>query len=73
MTEQIISMSLLDHPDLPFPGPLVSLEEIHYRHTSKWDFILRGLCLNVHLSDCVGVVGLNVPASQHRSKLLLRS
>lgn len=52
-------MTLFDPPDLRFPGPLVSLEDIHYRYTSKGDFILRGLGLNIHMGDRVGVVGLN--------------
>lgn len=58
-TEQSISMTLLDPPDLRFSGPLVSLEDIHYRYTSKGDFILQGLGLTVHKGDRVGVVGLN--------------
>lgn len=37
----------------------MSLEDIHYRYTSKGDFILRGLDLNIHIGDRVGVVGLN--------------
>ncbi|MCJ1422654.1 hypothetical protein MMC29_000534 [Sticta canariensis] len=58
-TEQSISMTLLEPPDLRFPGPLVSLEDIHYRYTSEGEFILRGLSLNVHMGDRVAVVGLN--------------
>lgn len=58
-TEQSISMTLLDPPDLRFPGPLVSLEDIHYRYTSEGEFILRGLSLNIHMGDRVAVVGLN--------------
>ncbi|MCJ1267598.1 hypothetical protein MMC22_007483 [Lobaria immixta] len=58
-TEQSISMTLFDPPDLRFPGPLVSLEDIHYRYTSKGELILRGLGLNIHMGDRVGVVGLN--------------
>lgn len=58
-TEHSISITLFDPPELRFPGSLVSLEDLHYRYTSKGDFILRGLGLNIHMGDRVGVVGLN--------------
>jgi ATPase subunit of ABC transporter with duplicated ATPase domains len=58
-SEQGVSIMLPMAPDLRFPGPLVSLEDVHFRYTPKGDFILRGLDLTIHMGDRVGVVGLN--------------
>ena len=46
-------------PDLRFPGPLVSLENITYKYSPKGNLILQRVDLNIYMGDRIGVVGLN--------------
>lgn len=58
-SEQSISIILPMAPDLRFPGPLISLEKISYKYTTKSDFVLQGVDLTVSMGDRIGIVGLN--------------
>lgn len=46
-------------PDLRFPGPLVSLENISVQYKGHKDFALWEVNLTVHMSDRIGIIGLN--------------
>lgn len=57
-SEQGISLLLPIAPDLRFPGPLISLENVSYKYTQS-NLVLQGVSLNVYMGDRVGIVGLN--------------
>ena len=57
--EQEISLVLPTAPELRFPGPLVSLEELDFAYSGKSAYVLRGLTLSISMGDRVGIVGLN--------------
>lgn len=66
--EKGISMIIPLAPDLRFPGPLISLENISFRYpatgSSKTNaaaapFILENVNLTIHMGDRIGIVGLN--------------
>ncbi|TGO48683.1 hypothetical protein BOTNAR_0464g00070 [Botryotinia narcissicola] len=66
--ERGISMMIPLAPDLRFPGPLLSLENISFRYpasgTSKSTvppapFVLENVNLTIHMGDRIGIVGLN--------------
>ena len=46
-------------PELRFPGPLVSLEDVDVKYASKGPTILRSLNLSIFFGDRIGVVGFN--------------
>ena len=46
-------------PDLPFPGALVSLNDVSFRHCQAKNFTLQNVNFAIHLGDRVGLVGAN--------------
>ena len=58
-SEQEISLVVPTAPELRFPGPLVSLEELDFAYSGKSAYVLRGLTLSISMGDRVGIVGLN--------------
>ncbi|TGO50312.1 hypothetical protein BCON_0186g00050 [Botryotinia convoluta] len=66
--ERGISMMIPLAPDLRFPGPLLSLENISFRYptsgsskstTAPAPFVLENVNLTIHMGDRIGIVGLN--------------
>ncbi|QSZ30932.1 hypothetical protein DSL72_000491 [Monilinia vaccinii-corymbosi] len=70
--ERAISMTFPLAPDLRFPGPLISLENVSFRYpaapsskpststsTTPSPFILENVDLTIHMGDRIGIVGLN--------------
>ncbi|PQE22828.1 ABC transporter protein [Rutstroemia sp. NJR-2017a BBW] len=62
--EKGVSMTFPLAPDLRFPGPLISLDNVSFRYppTSKnapAPYILQDVNFTVHMGDRIGVVGLN--------------
>ncbi|KAF7857057.1 uncharacterized protein EAF02_011290 [Botrytis sinoallii] len=66
--ERGISMIIPLAPDLRFPGPLLSLENISFRYptsgspkstTAPAPFVLENVNLTIHMGDRIGIVGLN--------------
>ena len=66
--ERGISMMIPLAPDLRFPGPLLSLENISFRYPSSGSsksntppapFVLENVNLTIHMGDRIGIVGLN--------------
>ncbi|KAB8290490.1 hypothetical protein EYC80_010920 [Monilinia laxa] len=66
--ERGISMAFPLAPDLRFPGPLISLEDVSFRHpatgssktnTVSTPFVLEKVNLTIHMGDRIGIVGLN--------------
>lgn len=66
--ERGISMMIPLAPDLRFPGPLLSLENISFRYptsgspksaTAPTPFVLENVNLTIHMGDRIGIVGLN--------------
>ncbi|KAF7913965.1 uncharacterized protein EAF01_000371 [Botrytis porri] len=66
--ERGISMMIPLAPDLRFPGPLLSLENISFRYptsesskstTTPAPFVLENVNLTIHMGDRIGIVGLN--------------
>ncbi|QKX62157.1 uncharacterized protein TRUGW13939_09314 [Talaromyces rugulosus] len=57
--EKGIFIHLPDAPDLRFPGPLISLENITFRYKRTTPVVLNDINLTIHLGDRVGIMGLN--------------
>lgn len=57
--EKGISVHLPSAPELRFPGPLISLENITYRYKRSSPVVLDHVDLVIHLGDRVGIMGLN--------------
>jgi ATPase subunit of ABC transporter with duplicated ATPase domains len=62
--EKDVSMTFPLAPDLRFPGPLISLDNVSFRYppTSKdvpSPYILQDVNFTVHMGDRIGIVGLN--------------
>lgn len=57
--EKGILIHLPDAPDLRFPGPLISLENITFRYKRTTPVVLNDINLTIHLGDRVGIMGLN--------------
>ncbi|PQE24250.1 ABC transporter protein [Rutstroemia sp. NJR-2017a BVV2] len=62
--EKGVSMTFPLAPDLRFPGPLISLDNVSFRYppTSKnapAPYILQDVNFTVHMGDRIGIVGLN--------------
>lgn len=56
-SEKSISLILPMAPDLRFPGPLISLENVSYKYTPQSDLVLQGVSLSVYMGDRVGIMG----------------
>jgi ATPase subunit of ABC transporter with duplicated ATPase domains len=55
-----VSLQLPLAPDLRFPGPLVSLDQVAFAYNPRKDGpILRDISLSIHMGSRVGIVGLN--------------
>jgi ATPase subunit of ABC transporter with duplicated ATPase domains len=63
-------MSFPAAPELRFPGPLVSLEQVTFSYGSKEKPTLKSLSLTVYMGDRVGIVGLNGAGKSTLIKLL---
>src|SRR5690606_3512536 len=46
-------------PDLRYPGPLVSLENISVQYKGHPTMALKEVSMVVHMSDRIGIIGLN--------------
>lgn len=57
--ERGTAIQLPDAPDLRFPGPLISLENITFRYKRTRPVVLDDIGLTIHLGDRVGIMGLN--------------
>lgn len=66
--ERSISMILPLAPDLRFPGPLISLENVSFRYSTPGSsranaapipFVLENVNLTIHMGDRIGILGLN--------------
>lgn len=57
--EKGVSFNFPDAPDLRFPGPLISLENIHFSYKKKDPLVLNDVNLVIHLGDRIGIMGLN--------------
>ncbi|KKZ61564.1 hypothetical protein EMCG_00547 [[Emmonsia] crescens] len=71
--EKGVSISIPNPQELRFPGPLVSLESIHFRYKPQSDPILNGLDLVIHIGDRVGIMGLNGSGKTTLLKVLVGS
>lgn len=57
--EKGIAIHLPSAPELRFPGPLISLENITFRYHRAKPVVLNNIDLVIHLGDRVGIMGLN--------------
>ncbi|RPA87278.1 P-loop containing nucleoside triphosphate hydrolase protein [Ascobolus immersus RN42] len=57
--ERGITMFIPPAPDLRFPGPLVSLENVSVQYKGHPTLALKDVSLVVHMADRVGIIGLN--------------
>ncbi|KAI9714517.1 MAG: hypothetical protein M1820_000478 [Bogoriella megaspora] len=57
--EKSVSLILPAAPDLRFPGPLVSLEQVTFAYSRKQEPVLKDINLSVYMGSRVGVMGLN--------------
>ncbi|KAG5300421.1 ATP-binding cassette protein [Histoplasma ohiense] len=71
--EKGVSISIPDPQELRFPGPLVSLESVHFWYKPKRDPILNGIDLVIHMGDRVGIMGLNGSGKTTLLKVLMGS
>lgn len=71
--EKGVSISIPDPQELRFPGPLVSLESVHFWYKPKSDPILNGIDLVIHMGDRVGIMGLNGSGKTTLLKVLMGS
>uniref|UniRef100_A0A093UVT7 GTP 3',8-cyclase n=1 Tax=Talaromyces marneffei PM1 TaxID=1077442 RepID=A0A093UVT7_TALMA len=68
--ERGVAIQLPDAPDLRFPGPLISLENITFRYKRTKPVVLDDIGLTIHLGDRVGIMGLNGCGKSTLLKLL---
>ncbi|ESZ97224.1 hypothetical protein SBOR_2389 [Sclerotinia borealis F-4128] len=59
-----ISMMFPPTPDLRFPGPLTSLENVSFRYpatlkATSAPFVLENVNITIHMGDRIGILGLN--------------
>ena len=57
-------------PNLRFPGPLVSLDQVGFAYSRKQENVLRVVSLSVYMGTCVGIVGLNGSGKNTLVKLI---
>ncbi|KAK2729967.1 ABC transporter [Colletotrichum kahawae] len=75
--ERPIFIDLPEPPELRFPGPLISMENVTYRYPTKargkvqTPAVLQDINLSVHKGDRVGVLGLNGAGKSTLVKLLV--
>ena len=46
-------------PDLRFPGPLVSLDNVTFAYAHEHGSILKDISLSIYMGSRIGIVGLN--------------
>jgi ATPase subunit of ABC transporter with duplicated ATPase domains len=66
-----VVVNLPEPPDLRFPGPLVSLEKVAFRYSSKTPLVVQDITLSVGMGDRIGVLGLNGAGKSTLIKLLV--
>ncbi|KAH0431364.1 ABC transporter [Colletotrichum camelliae] len=75
--ERPIFIDLPEPPELRFPGPLISMENVTFRYPTKargkvqTPAVLQDINLSVHKGDRVGVLGLNGAGKSTLVKLLV--
>jgi ATPase subunit of ABC transporter with duplicated ATPase domains len=77
--ERPVHFVLPEPPDLRFPGPLISLENVSFRYPSQAKTktktappaVLEGINLSVHMGDRIGILGLNGAGKSTLIKLLV--
>ncbi|KAF6841526.1 ABC transporter [Colletotrichum musicola] len=75
--ERPVFIDLPEPPDLRFPGPLVSMENVNFRYPTKTKAktsvpnVLQDANLSVHMGDRVGILGLNGAGKSTLVKLLV--
>ncbi|KAI8251349.1 putative ABC transporter ATP-binding protein YheS [Colletotrichum sp. SAR 10_98] len=75
--ERPIFIDLPEPPDLRFPGPLISMENVTFRYSAKargniqTPAVLQDVNLSVHKGDRVGILGLNGAGKSTLVKLLV--
>ncbi|OAX79582.1 hypothetical protein ACJ72_06095 [Emergomyces africanus] len=71
--EKGVSISIPKPLELRFPGPLISLESIHFQYKPQSEPILNGIDLVIHMGDRVGILGLNGSGKTTLLKVLVGS
>lgn len=69
--ERGVSLFIPEAPDLRFPGPLVSLENVTFRYSSSKTPVLEAANLVIHMGDRVGILGLNGSGKSTLIKLVI--
>jgi ATPase subunit of ABC transporter with duplicated ATPase domains len=69
--ERAVSISLPMAPDLRFPGPLISLEDVTFKYASSKTAVLQDINLVVHSGDRIGILGLNGSGKSTLIKLIV--
>jgi ATPase subunit of ABC transporter with duplicated ATPase domains len=69
--EKGVSLILPLAPDLRFPGPLISLENVHVKYKSASKPTLESINFVIHTGDRVGIVGLNGSGKSTLIKVLV--
>ncbi|TDZ22868.1 putative ABC transporter ATP-binding protein YheS [Colletotrichum orbiculare MAFF 240422] len=72
--ERPVFIDLPDPPELRFPGPLISVENVSFRYPTKVKGapnVLQDINLSVHMGDRVGILGLNGAGKSTLVKLLV--
>ncbi|KAL0933190.1 ABC transporter [Colletotrichum truncatum] len=75
--ERPVFVDLPEPPELRFPGPLISVENVTFRYPTKTKgktlapVVLQDISLSVHMGDRVGILGLNGAGKSTLVKLLV--
>jgi ATPase subunit of ABC transporter with duplicated ATPase domains len=69
--ERGVSIALPMAPDLRFPGPLISLENVTFKYASSKTAVLQDINLVIHTGDRIGIVGLNGSGKSTLIKLMI--
>lgn len=69
--ERPVVLVLPEPPELRFPGPLISLEKVSYKYSSKGKFVIDDVDLNISMGDRVGILGLNGSGKSTLIKVLV--
>ncbi|KAJ4389997.1 hypothetical protein N0V93_007470 [Gnomoniopsis smithogilvyi] len=81
LEDRVPSILLPEPPDLRFPGPLISLEDVTFRYPAKYGAskkpstalpaVLQDVTLSLSMGDRVGILGLNGAGKSTLIKLLV--
>ncbi|KAF9870359.1 ABC transporter [Colletotrichum karsti] len=75
--ERPVFIDLPEPPELRFPGPLISMENVTFRYPNKTKGktpaspVLQDVNLSVHMGDKIGILGLNGAGKSTLVKLLV--